>query len=426
MDEKEIQKLLEGFAQKNGEAITAAVKKEIAEAAKGFTTPDQVAAKLAELGVTKEANEKITKALEEQGLAIQKLVAKGSGKDEAFDIQKSVEEQKDALVALSKGANTNDKVSFKLRGANKTLIQRSAVSANTMGIRLPGIGELAVRGTVIRSLFNEVQVSEQELAESNGVVRFIDQATQIRAAAAVAEAGTKPESEATWIERTQPFQVIADTIPTTRQAYRHLGFMASELDRLLRKNLALKFDIDLWSGDGVAPNLRGIFNAQGIVDVNANLAGLPLNGAVNEANLYDLLASIRVLISNSKQSKYNPNVVVMNPIDILRYKLIKALDGHYILPPFVSADGMRIDQMIVVESSAVTANTLLVGDFSYPTLFVSEDVKIEMGYVNDQFIKNQWTIRAEMEALLMVRNVDGDAFAKVTNITNAIAALETP
>jgi hypothetical protein len=82
--------------------------------------------------------------------------------------------------------------------------------------------------------------------------------------------------------------------------------------------------------------------------------------------------------------------------------------------------------VIVVESSKVTANTLLIGDFSYGTIYQGEDVIIEMGLVNDQFLKNQWTIRAEQECMLLVRDVDADAFAKVTNITNAIAALETP
>jgi hypothetical protein len=78
---------------------------------------------------------------------------------------------------------------------------------------------------------------------------------------------------------------------------------------------------------------------------------------------------------------------------------------------------------MVVESSRVTANSLAIGDFSYGSVHQGEDVTIEMGLVNDQFLKNQWTIRAEQEIFLLIRNVDRDGFLKVSNIDAAISAL---
>jgi hypothetical protein len=152
-------------------------------------------------------------------------------------------------------------------------------------------------------------------------------------------------------------------------------------------------------------------------------ANLPNAGLLIDPNLYDLIASLRVLITQSKQSKYMPNVVLMNPSDILRYKLAKATDGHYLLPPFVSADGMRIDTVTVVESSEVTANTLEIGDFSKGRIYRSEEVTITMGLIANQFIQNQWTILSEEEMALRIRDVDADGYLFVSNITSAIAAL---
>jgi hypothetical protein len=295
-----------------------------------------------------------------------------------------------------------------------------------MGIRIPGVGELATRKAVIRSLFTQYNYSPAQMAESNGVVRWMDQNAITRNAAAVAENGTKPESAISWIERTESFQVLADTIPVSKQAYRHLGFVAQQINDLLNKNLELVVDGQIYDGSGVSPNLNGLLTVAPAQALDITLPGF---GTVVDSNLYDLVSALRVAIMNGgaagtgKQSKYMPNIVLMNPIDILKYKLSKAVDGHYLLPPFISADGTRIDNVLVVESSRVVANTLVIGDFSYGSVHQGEDVTIEMGLVNDQFLKNQWTIRAEQEIFLLIRNVDRDGFLKVSNIDAAIAAL---
>ena len=83
--------------------------------------------------------------------------------------------------------------------------------------------------------------------------------------------------------------------------------------------------------------------------------------------------------------------------------------------------GMRI-----IASGQVTANTMVVGDFRYGTIYDLEDFTIEMGWVNDQFIKNCFTILAEQRLALLIRTGDETAFRKVTNITTALADLETP
>ena len=423
MDEKEIQKLLEEAAKSNGAAIVDAAKKAVEEATKGFMKKEELADKLNEIGLKADEIKKLSEAVEKQGEYLRKLEDKGS-KDQSKDIGELIHEKAEEIKALSAG-DLNKR--FKMRISNKTLVQRSAVTDNQMAIRLPGIGQLATRNTVMRSLFNNVQLSEADIKESNGVIHYIDQQAVTRNANTVAEAGTKPESAITWIDRLIKLETIADTIPVTKQAYRNLGFVAGEIENMLRKNLALKEDQQLYAGDGVSPNLKGLITSAPA----AVLASLPAYQQVNDANVYDLIASLRVYVSNGaagtgKQSKYMPNIVLMNPADILRYKLAKATDGHYILPPFISADGTRIDGMIVVESPVVTANTLVLGDFTYGTVYVEEEATIEMGWVNDQFIKNQWTIRAEQAEALLIRIVDEDAFVKVTDITAAVAALETP
>jgi len=142
-------------------------------------------------------------------------------------------------------------------------------------------------------------------------------------------------------------------------------------------------------------------------------------------NIADLAMNLATYVSNKAdasgaQSKYAPNVLFINPADALKF-LVKSNDGVYQLPPFMSNG--KVGNMTIIESPKVTVNTLMVGDASYGTIYQSEDVVIEMGLVNDQFLKNQWTIRAEQELCFLQRTADLGAFTKVTDINAAIAAL---
>ena len=69
----------------------------------------------------------------------------------------------------------------------------------------------------------------------------------------------------------------------------------------------------------------------------------------------------------------------------------------YLLPPFGSVTNgvySLIMGMKIVASGQVAANTMVVGDFRYGTIYDLEDLTIEMGWINDQFIKNCFTILA--------------------------------
>ena len=426
MEEKEIKALLEDVAKKNGEAISTAVKEQVSAACKGLITADMLTEKMTAFGLKEGAIKELSEAIETQGVEIAKLLS-GNGKENK-SIEEIIIEKGEAIKALSDGSEK----SFKMRvGANKTMVQSGSLTGSTLSYRESGIGQLAAPNTVFDKVFRTVNLSEADLKVSNGVITYMDVTGETNNAAETAEStgqtvgvGNKPESGITWQEYSASLRVIADTIPVTRNSYRHLGFIASEIDRLLKKNQAQRKDTQIYSGDGIAPNIKGIYNyTTGVV-----LASLPRYQNVNEPNLADLAMDLSVYVSNKPdatgaQSKYAPNVVFINPADALRF-LEKGSDGHYVLPPFMQSG--KVGNMQIVESPKVTVNTLMVGDASYGTIYQSEDVVIEMGLVNDQFLKNQWTIRAEQELCFLQRNADLGAFVKVTDLNAAIAALTRP
>jgi HK97 family phage major capsid protein len=411
MDEKELKALMDGIAEKNGHAIREAVKTEVLNATAGLLKSDQLAGILEAQGIKADTIKTLVDAVEKQGMELRKVF---EGKPAIRKtIEEIVQEKAKEIVQIAKGG-PNVKLNV-----NKALVTRAAVTNTTMAMRLNEIGQIATLGTVISDLFRHAQVSPS----SNGVIRYYDQLTRVNNAASVAEGAVKPESAITWIERTLLIEKVADSIPVTKEAWNDVFFIQSEIRRLLEVNLALKVDDLLYDGDGITPNIKGVYTSAPL------FVTLPYADTVEAANIYDLIATVATDISNNRQNKYQANTVLLNPVDTLRMKLLKDSQGRYVLPPFSGATNgaaQNVAGMQIVESSQVAPNTMVVGDFRFGTIYDLEDVTVEMGWINDQFIKNVFTILAEQRLALLIRTVDETAFRKVANITTALADLETP
>lgn len=428
MEKEEVEKLLAEVAKKNGEAISEAVKNQIGAATKGLITEAGLVEALTKAGVTDKSIKELTDAVEKQGMELNKMLTGGNKAVKSLD--EIVAEKAAQFVAIADGGGPDKGFKFKVN-AEKTMIGSASVTGSSLSYREQAIGQLAAPNTVFDKVFRTVNLSEADLKASNGVITYLDVTAETNNAAETAEttsttvgSNNKPESAITWQEYNASLRVIADSIPVTRNAYRHLGFIQSEIDRLLRKNQAQRKDLQIYKGDGIAPNIKGIYTYTTAV----TLASLPRYQNVYVPNLADLVMDLSVYVSNKSdasgaQSKYNPNVIFINPADALQF-FAKGSDGHYVMPPYMQNGKVR--NMTIIESPRVTANTLMVGDASFGTIYQSEDVVIEAALVNDQFLKNQWTIRAEQELCFLQRNADLGAFVKVTDIAAAIAALIKP
>jgi HK97 family phage major capsid protein len=251
----------------------------------------------------------------------------------------------------------------------------------------------------------------------NGTVRYYDQSTTTRNAAAKAEAAEAPESALAWTEYSASLCKIMDSIPITYEAWTDLDFAYQEINSFLDTNIALKEDQDLWNGDGSAPDISGIYTYAGTFNAGTS----PYSGAITSGNIADLAMAMYIAITTNKQSKFRPQTIILNPADAMRLNLYKATDGHYILNPNIS--GEVISGMRVVASPAVTANTMLVGDFNWGQYWTEGTTRIELGHKNDSFTKDFYYLKAVKRALLLVRSVDTGAFLKSTSISADLATL---
>jgi hypothetical protein len=405
--ETQLEKLMNKAGEKNKEVV----KTEMESAVKGFAKMSDLEAKFIAMGLKEDTIKELTDAVTKQGEELRKFFDKGKG--EVKTISQLVDEKAAEIVKVAAGEQRTTKMIID----RKTTVLTTAVSGNTMGMRLPDVGQIPYMSMVLRPLFRQAGIG----AGMNGTIRYYDQATVTRNTLAKAENTAFAESVIDWIERTASAQKITDSIPVTKESLNDIEFVKGELDRLLNINMALKEDFYLYAGTGVAPIITGI-NVYA-TSKDAVIAAAPYLASVEEANFYDLIANLRVLLSSGKQSKYAMNVVLVNPFDTLKYKLKKGADGHYVLPPFITADGKIIDSVRVVESNQVTQNTLTAGDFRYGTIYDAQGLEIEMGMINDQFVKDAYTIKASQRELLLVRNVDADAFIKIDDVDAAVASL---
>lgn len=408
MEQKEIEKLLEGVAEKNGEAIKKAVKTEMEAAVAGLMKTSELEGKFEAMGLKKDTIDKLTKALETQGEELRKVF---QGNEKGKDWEQIVDEKAEDIkkIASSSGRSSLHNIKLQLPSVRKTEVTRASVTSSTQALRLGDIGQLPYLGTELAPLFRHVTVGPN----SNGVIRYIDQASVTRNAAATSESGVKPESAIAWQEYTLNLEKIADSIPVTKEAFADLSFVKGEIDRLLKINLSLIIDDELYDGSGSTPHLKGVYTSASTFNYAA-YTGF----TAYQANLFDLIMVMAVQVSSGKQSKYKINTVLISPTDSLRLNMVKDANGVPIMPLYLQA--MSQMGINIVVSNQVTANTMLVGDFRYGTIYDLEGVTVEMGYINDQFVQNTFTILAEQRLGLLVRTVDADAFLKVTNVTAAL------
>jgi hypothetical protein len=135
--------------------------------------------------------------------------------------------------------------------------------------------------------------------------------------------------------------------------------------------------------------------------------------------------ALMVMASQVEQAEFEPTIALMNGVDIRKMKLVKADDGQYVLPPFVTANGTYVDTMRVVKNNSIPVGYALVGDFSKFTVLIVDNLKVDIGLDGDDFTHNRRTILAEMEIITMINTMDLSAFvyASLATVKTAIAAV---
>lgn len=226
-----------------------------------------------------------------------------------------------------------------------------------------------------------------------------------RGAGMVAEGAAKPSSDVTFEQKTDNVRKIAVWMPVTDEALDDIPQLYSYIQELLRYDLKLKEEGQILKGDGTGNNLNGI-----MTQATAFAAALGMTGDTAIDTVRRAIYQVR------KQSKRAADAVVMTDLDWMNIELLKDADNRYL---FANLQGMITPVLwgrpVVVSDSmdegtpaaggnAATGGEFLVGSFAQGArLYDRMAFTVKVGWINDDFVKNQRVLLVEERCGLAVR-----------------------
>lgn len=234
---------------------------------------------------------------------------------------------------------------------------------------------------------------------SSDAVKYTRLVSYTRAAATVANSAQKPEAAISIDAVTEAVRTIAVHMPVEEQQLSDYPALSGLI------NGELLYDIDkhveelVMYGDGVGENFEGIITDPAVLACRT----------VAQDTLIDIS---RRGITDVRRAGYEPNAILADPLDWEDIVLEKGSDNRYVWVVVTEGATQRLWNVPVIETiamedfqgNATEARNLVVGDFQRgATLWDRERSSISVGWINDQFIRNQRTILAEMRAAFGVR-----------------------
>lgn len=275
-----------------------------------------------------------------------------------------------------------------------------------------GVTRIVRRKPFLRQLINLGTTSSK-------YVTYIEQSGPEGGAGMTGEGALKSQADFDLVERNAVTKKVTAWIKVSKEMIADLPFMRREIDTELMELVALKLDEQILKGDGTGNNLVGI-----LANAIAWSAGSFAN-AIPEPNNLDVL---RVAISQIQGADFEPNYILMNPIDVAEFDVTKTSAGEYTQPMIYTDNSgvKRYNGIEIIQNTGVTAGDFLVGDFTKSNLRLREDMQIQVGFVNDDFTKNLFTILCEARATHYVKSNHYNAFVKGTFSTSKTALTPAP
>jgi HK97 family phage major capsid protein len=275
-------------------------------------------------------------------------------------------------------------VRFKATITSATTDAAGSAGAGVQTTRLPGILELPQRRLTVRDLISPGRMDGNSL-------EYVRETGFTNAAAPVAEAAAKPESDLKFDLVTTSAKVIAHWMKASRQIIDDFSQLRSIIDQRLLYGLAYVEEGQLLNGDGTGQNLHGI-----IPQATAYAAAFTPDAPT-------AIDTLRLAMLQAALAEYPATGHVLHPTDWARIELEKDTTGRYIIGNPQGTIGPTLWGLPVVATQAIAVDKFLTGAFRLGAqLFDRWDARVELGYVNDDFTKNLITILAEERLALAV------------------------
>jgi len=389
MNESEVAAYFHAYTEHKNVALKSAIEQGVSDKIEGLKS---------ELNsLNDKRTSAITKALEAQGVAIERMSTQASAQSKGSLLAEKSEQLK----------------GLKANGSGKVLVEKAmTIGASTNYTQ--GYVDPTVTTTPQRRPFIQGLLTSRTLAGTGNVIYF-EQTNPTGGADVTGEGLLKNTSDWELLEVNKPARKVTAFTKASMELMDDIPFMESLINDDLAKQVALKVDQQILLGTGAGNQLTGIFTS-----ASAFAAG---SFAVNvvDANRYDVLA---IAVSQVYANNFVPNYILLNPIDVAQMDVTKTAGGEYVLPAFVSRDGREVKSTPIILNNGIPAGEYMVMDSTAGEVYTRGSLNISVGFENDDFTKNMVTVLAEWRGLSVVKSNNVGAFVKGTFATDIAAILK--
>ena len=260
-----------------------------------------------------------------------------------------------------------------------------------------------------------------------------DAATDASAAAARAEGGALAESTFKWERQADPVQSIGHFVPVTEEQLADAPRIESLLEMRMAWGVRQRLNIQIGSGNGTAPNLKGFSAfAKTTTGASATLAGQALAGSFERIDIdrsdadtgakrgKAVMTNMRRLMTLIETTGATmPSGAVVHPGTWSEINLLETSSAGFYFGDPRMASGMTLwglpiayDQYAMAEFSAGsdggsdTAIIALMGDFAMQSeVLLRHDVRVEFGLNDTDFRNLRQSVRAYVRAVMSIYRI---------------------
>lgn len=240
----------------------------------------------------------------------------------------------------------------------------------------------------------------------------------------LAEGGTKPQVDFNWETNYAKPVKTAAWVRLTDESIQDVAGLESVARDLLFKKHNIKKAKGLLFGDGVSPNPKGA------TTYGRTFSAGDLALSVTNPNFMDVvnacITDIATTHNFEDEMPYMANLVMVNPNDFY-IQLVSAKDdnGLPLYPQASLFNTVVIGGVTIIPEEVIPAGKIFVSDMSKYNTTNYLPYTVKVGYVNDDFIKNQFVILGESRFHAFVKKLDEQAFI-YDNIDTIRTAITKP
>ena len=217
--------------------------------------------------------------------------------------------------------------------------------------------------------------------------KYMQETTVTNAAAFRSEGGSFAESTLALSEVSATIESVGTHIPVTDEQLEDETMARDYLNSRVPFLVRQQVDNAILNGNGTAPNIRGFRNFTGVLTL----------AKTSQDTLLDIFVS--AMTSMRKTAFMYPDTALITPDTMQAIATAKDTQNRYLFgnPNQALSEGMRLWGLQLITNDSLPANTAFMGGFrAHSALLVRKDITLSVGFINDQFIKNMQTIKADM------------------------------